>query len=106
MGDGPDTNGVIDPGISIRFGPVQSEDKKIKDAGNGVNDGGVNKRKTRGSIGQKKSYAEPESSEEDEPLVGNALHRQFRRPPPFIVAVVFLSSTADPFDRASAVAPP
>jgi DNA topoisomerase-1 len=65
------TNGHVDPGVSIRFGPVQNDgDTEMKDA-DGVN--GVNKRKARTSVGNAKSYAEPESSEEDEPLVRLAL---------------------------------
>ncbi|KAL3492949.1 hypothetical protein BJX62DRAFT_201742 [Aspergillus germanicus] len=60
------TNGHVDPGVSIRFGPVQNDgDTEMKDA-DGVN--GVSKRKARTSVGNAKSYAEPESSEEDEPL--------------------------------------
>lgn len=62
------TNGDVDPGVSIRFGPVQDEDVKMNDAD--AETGGVSKRKSRASINQKKSYAEPESSdEEDQPLV-------------------------------------
>ncbi|OJJ47867.1 hypothetical protein ASPZODRAFT_131462 [Penicilliopsis zonata CBS 506.65] len=61
------TNGDVDPGVSIRFGPVQSEDVKMEDADGELH--GASKRKARSSIGQRKSYAEPESSEEDdEPL--------------------------------------
>ncbi|KAL3481197.1 hypothetical protein BJX99DRAFT_219306 [Aspergillus californicus] len=62
------TNGHVDPGVSIRFGPVQDNgDAQMKDAdADGVN--GVSKRKSRTSLGNAKSYAEPESSGEDEPL--------------------------------------
>ncbi|OJI96259.1 hypothetical protein ASPVEDRAFT_35621 [Aspergillus versicolor CBS 583.65] len=61
-----ETNGHVDPGVSIRFGPVQPDgDVEMKDS-DGV--ASANKRKARTSIGQAKSYAEPESSEEDEPL--------------------------------------
>ena len=68
MGDSsPATNGHVDPGISIRFGPVEDKDVKMED---GEDDAlGVSKRKSRASVGEKKSYAEAESSEEDEPLV-------------------------------------
>ncbi|KAL2808126.1 hypothetical protein BJX63DRAFT_410103 [Aspergillus granulosus] len=60
------TNGHVDPGVSIRFGPVQKEgDVEMKDADSA---NGVSKRKARTSLGNAKSYAEPESSEEDEPL--------------------------------------
>ncbi|KAL4866814.1 hypothetical protein BDV12DRAFT_129729 [Aspergillus spectabilis] len=60
------TNGHVDPGVSIRFGPVQKDnDVQMKDA-DGV--AGLSKRKARTSLGQTNSYAEPESSEEDEPL--------------------------------------
>lgn len=60
-----DTNGHVDPGMSIRFGPVQDKDTGTDDA-----DSGAGKRKSRVSIDQPKSYAEPESSEEDDqPLV-------------------------------------
>lgn len=38
-------------------------------ATNDANENGVSKRKTRGGQSQRKSYAEPESSGEDEPLV-------------------------------------
>ncbi|KAJ5179167.1 DNA topoisomerase 1 [Penicillium capsulatum] len=58
------TNGEMDPGVSVRFGPVQDEDVKMEDA----DTQGANKRKSRASIDKKPSYADPESSEEDEPL--------------------------------------
>ncbi|KAJ5573425.1 uncharacterized protein N7459_007852 [Penicillium hispanicum] len=60
-------NGDLDPGVSIRFGPVQDKDVEMKDADGEVR--GPSKRKSRTSIDQPKSYAESESSEEeDEPL--------------------------------------
>nr|AAC39319.1 topoisomerase I [Aspergillus nidulans] len=60
-----DTNGHVDPGVSIRFGPVQKdEDVEMNDA----NGASASKRKARSSANQAQSYAEPESSEEDEPL--------------------------------------
>ena len=63
----PVTNGDVDPGVSIRFGAVQDKDVKMEDAEDGAL--GASKRKSRVSIGEKKSYAEEESSEEEEPLV-------------------------------------
>ena len=53
---------------------------------------GFNKRKARGSIGQK-SYAESESSEEDEPLVRHALQRHpcLRPPIATLFAVVIFN---------------
>lgn len=78
MEDAPDTNGHVDPGVSVRFGPV----KKEEDAGSDTNASG--KRKTRTSVDQKKSYAEPESSgEEDRPLVRYALPLASTFVPPF-----------------------
>lgn len=59
----------IDPGVSVRFGPVQDKDVKMEDA----DAQGANKRKSRASIDKKPKYAEPESSEEDEPLVRHTL---------------------------------
>ncbi|KAL4983086.1 hypothetical protein BDW68DRAFT_169563 [Aspergillus falconensis] len=66
MNGAADTNGHVDPGVSIRFGPVQKdEDVEMNDA-NGATS--ASKRKARTNVGQAKSYAEPESSGEDEPL--------------------------------------
>lgn len=63
-----ETNGHVDPGVSIRFGPVKFEnDVEMADAD--AQAGAASKRKSRNSVGQIKSYAEPESSEEDQPLV-------------------------------------
>ncbi|KAJ5697212.1 hypothetical protein N7488_010896 [Penicillium malachiteum] len=62
----PATNGDLDPGVSVRFGPVQDADVDMKDADDAR---GASKRKSRTSIDQKKSYVELESSEEeDKPL--------------------------------------
>ncbi|OQE93624.1 hypothetical protein PENNAL_c0005G02774 [Penicillium nalgiovense] len=61
----PATNGHVDPGISVRFGPVEDNDVKMEDGEDAL---GAGKRKSRTSVGEKKSYAEAESSEEDEPL--------------------------------------
>ncbi|KAL4802672.1 hypothetical protein BDV18DRAFT_146287 [Aspergillus unguis] len=61
-----ETNGAVEPGISIRFGEVQPDgDTEMKDADAAAT---ASKRKSRTSVDQAKSYAEPESSEEDEPL--------------------------------------
>ncbi|GKZ31208.1 DNA topoisomerase 1 [Aspergillus brasiliensis] len=63
MRDATETNGHVDPGVSIRFGPVQAgNDVVMADADAAA----VPKRKSRSSVGQRKSYAEPESSEEDD----------------------------------------
>lgn len=70
MGDATtETNGHVDPGISVRNGPVEDGDVEMEDVGSNVNARGANKRKTRPAAGQRKSYSEPESSEEDKPLV-------------------------------------
>jgi DNA topoisomerase I len=69
--DNPSSNGHLEPGISIRNGPMEVVDTEMPDA-NGVetNGMGAGKRKSRGSLGNKVSYAESESSEEDDqPLV-------------------------------------
>lgn len=59
------TTGDVASGISRRFGPVDG-DVEMKDVEEGVN--GSGKRKARTSTGRP-SYAEPESSEDDKPLV-------------------------------------
>ncbi|KAL4797512.1 hypothetical protein BDV19DRAFT_377617 [Aspergillus venezuelensis] len=60
------TNGHVEPGVSIRFGAVQKDDDvEMNDADAAAS---ASKRKARTSVGQAKSYADPESSEEDEPL--------------------------------------
>jgi DNA topoisomerase-1 len=51
--------------MSVRFGPVQDKDVEMKDADAPA----LSKRKSRASIDKKKSYAEPETSEDDQPLV-------------------------------------
>lgn len=70
MGDATETNGDVNPGISNRFGPVQKDnDVQMTDA-EAQDNGALSKRKARTSVGQRQSYAEPESSEEDDqPLV-------------------------------------
>ncbi|KAE8148013.1 hypothetical protein BDV25DRAFT_159130 [Aspergillus avenaceus] len=69
MGDATETSGHVEPGISNRFGPVKKNgDTEMTDADPQAN-GALSKRKARTSVGQRKSYAEPESSEEeDQPL--------------------------------------
>jgi hypothetical protein len=66
------TNGNVDPGVSIRFGPVQDKDVDMEDADADAH--GVSKRKSRASIDKKKTYAEPESSDDDDqPLVRSTI---------------------------------
>ncbi|KAJ5308681.1 hypothetical protein PENANT_c013G08134 [Penicillium antarcticum] len=63
----PGVNGHVDPGVSIRFGPVEDkEDKDVKMEDVDTDGPGAAKRKSRTSITQQKNYTE--SSEEDEPL--------------------------------------
>ncbi|OJD16625.1 hypothetical protein AJ78_03217 [Emergomyces pasteurianus Ep9510] len=62
----PKANGYARPGLSIRHGPVHSPDVEMHDVD--ANGSGLSKRKSRGSDVIRKSYAEPESSEEDKPL--------------------------------------
>ncbi|KAJ5688626.1 hypothetical protein N7462_003018 [Penicillium macrosclerotiorum] len=59
----PTMNGGLDPGVSVRFGPVQDKDVEMQD---GDKHGVISKRKSRASIDKQKSYAEPESSDEDD----------------------------------------
>ncbi|OJD27253.1 hypothetical protein ACJ73_01353 [Blastomyces percursus] len=62
----PKANGYAKPGLSIRHGSVDSEDVEMQ--GVDVKGASLTKRKSRGSDMMRKSYAEPESSEEDKPL--------------------------------------
>ena len=63
------SNGEVKPGISLMNGPVMEVDTEMKDADGDVNGSGPSKRKSRGSLARP-SYAEPESSEDDDqPLV-------------------------------------
>lgn len=63
------SNGHVEPGISIRYGAVENGDVDMQD-GPTENGTGPSKRKSRGSAGNRKSYTEMESSEEDDkPLV-------------------------------------
>jgi DNA topoisomerase-1 len=58
------SNGHVEPGISIRMGPVDNMDVDAPETN------GSGKRKSRTSITNGKSYKENSSSEEDEkPLV-------------------------------------
>ena len=61
------SNGDVQPGISIRNGPVEQVDTTMTDV-NDVQTNGYTKRKVRESL-NKPSYAENESSDDDEPLV-------------------------------------
>jgi DNA topoisomerase-1 len=65
------SNGYPAPGISIRNGPMEVVDTEMPDVnGLATNGVGPSKRKSRGSLGNKVSYAEAESSEDDDvPLV-------------------------------------
>lgn len=67
----PATNGDLDPGMSVRFGPVRDKDVDMKDADAPA----LSKRKSRASTDKTKSYTEPESSEDDQPLVRYTLAR-------------------------------
>ncbi|PIG90030.1 DNA topoisomerase 1 [Aspergillus arachidicola] len=79
MGDATETNGDVNPGISNRFGPVQKDnDVQMTDA-EAQDNGALSKRKARTSVGQRKSYAEPESSEDDQPLFQQLTIRQSKR---------------------------
>ncbi|PGH06865.1 DNA topoisomerase I [Blastomyces parvus] len=62
----PKANGFAKPGLSIRHGPIDSEDVEMQDVD--AKGASLTKRKSRGSDMMRKSYAEPESSEEDKPL--------------------------------------
>lgn len=59
------SNGHIEPGVSVRMGPVESMDVDPP-ATNGTVNG---KRKARNSITNGKSYKEVSSDEDDKPLV-------------------------------------
>lgn len=62
------SNGHIEPGISIRMGPVHNDKMDIDAPETNGNAGG--KRKSRSSITNGKSYKDASSSEEDaKPLV-------------------------------------
>jgi DNA topoisomerase-1 len=60
------SNGTVDPGVSIRMGPVEE-----MDIDEPVTNGNANgKRKSRGSLTNGRSYKEASSSDDDDkPLV-------------------------------------
>lgn len=67
------SNGHVQPGISIRNGPVEDHDHHMPDVNGAEVNGSTTKRKSRGSLA-KPSYAEAESSDEDDqPLVRSIL---------------------------------
>ena len=61
------SSGAVQPGISIRNGPVEQMDTLMTDV-NEIQTNGHTKRKVRESL-NKPSYADAESSDDDEPLV-------------------------------------
>lgn len=70
MGDALPSNGHIEPGVSVRNGPMEEMDVDMNGTSNG-------KRKSRGSLGKTVSYAEADSSgEDDKPLVRSTLERR------------------------------
>jgi hypothetical protein len=74
------SNGHVQPGISIRYGPMEDHDHHMPDM-NGVDmNGSTSKRKSRGSL-VKPSYADAESSDEDDqPLVRPSLSIRWIQP--------------------------
>jgi DNA topoisomerase-1 len=63
------SNGHVEPGISIRMGPVENDDKMDVDAPE-TNGNANGKRKSRSSVTNSKSYKDASSSEDDDkPLV-------------------------------------
>ena len=72
MDKGIQSNGHVEPGISLRMGPVEQMDVDGPDYQTShVNGTSTVKRKSRGSLSKGKTYKEPTSSEDDddEPLV-------------------------------------
>jgi DNA topoisomerase-1 len=66
------SNGHVEPGISIRMGPVEDMDVDSPAVGNGHLNG---KRKSRGSTTNGKTYKEASSSsDDDKPLVRDNPH--------------------------------
>jgi DNA topoisomerase-1 len=62
------SNGHVEPGVSIRMGPVEEMDIDTPPA-NGTSNG---KRKARSSLSNAKTYKEASSSDDDDkPLVGS-----------------------------------
>ena len=63
-------NGHVEPGISIRMGPVED-----MDVDGPATNGNLNgKRKVRSSLTNNKSYKEQSSDEDDKPLVRHVSH--------------------------------
>jgi DNA topoisomerase-1 len=63
------SNGHVEPGVSIRMGPVEN-----MDVDEPVTNGKLNgKRKSRGSLNNNKTYKEASGSEEEQPLVRSAV---------------------------------
>lgn len=63
------TNGEVMPGISMAHGEVKVQDTPMTDSRNDLTNGAaVAKRKVRESL-TRPSYAEAESSDDDQPLV-------------------------------------
>ncbi|KAF2200199.1 hypothetical protein GQ43DRAFT_84080 [Delitschia confertaspora ATCC 74209] len=62
MNNGNSPNGDVDPGVSIRNGPVEEMDVDTPQVNGNTN----GKRKSRGSLTNGKSYKEASSSEEDD----------------------------------------
>lgn len=63
------SNGHVEPGVSIRMGPVDEMDVDSPATNGAVN----GKRKARSSITNGKTYKEESSDEDDKPLVRRAL---------------------------------
>ena len=64
------SNGHVEPGISIRMGPI--DDSKMDVDAPETNGNANGKRKARTSVGNSKSYKDASSSEDDDkPLVGS-----------------------------------
>ena len=59
------SNGHVEPGVSIRMGPVEEMEVDTPTTNGNLN----GKRKARSSITNGKSYKEETSDEDDEPLV-------------------------------------
>ena len=63
------SNGHVEPGVSIRMGPVDEMDVDAPGTNGNVN----GKRKARSSMTNGKSYKEQSSDDDDKPLVGGIL---------------------------------
>lgn len=79
------SNGHVESGLSVRNGSVENGDVDMKDAGPAENGTGPSKRKSRTSAGSRKSYADMESSDEDDkPLVRHSPSNHPHSPPPSV----------------------